>query len=142
MRNVPDLLSFRPANGKKRILVIESDSEIRNILSLIFDEEDYEYQMYYGTSYIVLLTRRYQPDLVLLDFKWPFLDLSNGGELCLQLKAERSTRTIPVIIYSTVSSAVISAKNYCNDLFLAKPFDLDELLAKINQLIKNSVSRS
>jgi len=118
-------------NCRKRILVIENDVELRHILSLIFDDEGYDYQMYNDTFDIVPLAKHYQPDLVLLDFR---LSLVNGGELCLQLKNEPQTGAIPVIIYSAAPRAFLSVRDYKHDFFLPKPFDLEELLSKIREL--------
>jgi DNA-binding response OmpR family regulator len=131
MRNAPNMPINKQAKSKKRILVVENDPELRYILSLIFDDENYEYQMFSETFDIIELAKQYQPSLVLLDFRLP---LVNGGELCLQLKREQMTCKIPVIIYSAAPNVFHSVKDYRQDMFLAKPFDLDELLNKINQL--------
>lgn len=135
MRNVPIATNEWPEH-RKRILVVENDPELRYILSVIFEEEQYEYQMFNETLDLVLLAKQYEPDLILLDFRLPLI---NGGELCLQLKNECSTKDIPVIIYSAAPRAFISFKDYRQDAFLAKPFDLTELLDKMNSLIQVKV---
>lgn len=116
---------------RKRILVVENDPDLRYILSLVFDEEQFDYQIFKETLDLTALAKQYQPDLVLLDFRLP---LVNGGELCLQLKNEEDTCHIPVIIYSAAPRALLSVKNYRYDAFLAKPFDLSELIEKISEL--------
>jgi DNA-binding response OmpR family regulator len=118
-------------NHRKRILVIENDGELRHILSLIFDDEGYEYQMFNEAYDLLPLVNLYRPDLVLLDFRLP---LVNGGELCLRLKNNRYTNHIPVIIYSAAPRAFLSVSDYKHDFFLPKPFDLEELLSKIREL--------
>lgn len=131
MRNLPTILKEQQYL-KKRILVIENDSELRRVLSMIFDHEGYEYYMLAETFDILQLTRQYQPDLILLDFALP---LVNGGELCLQLKGEMDTNSIPVLIYSAAPRTFFSIRNYGNDFFLAKPFNLDDLVSTIRELI-------
>lgn len=136
MRSAQTLPSIHVANPKKRILVVENDPELRNILSMIFDEEGYDYQLLSETFNIIALAKQYRPHLVLLDFRLPLI---NGGELCLQLKREKATSTIPVMIYSAAPNVFHTGKNYGQDIFMAKPFDLDDLLQKIQQLTRHQV---
>lgn len=133
MRNVPNRATKEGLVRRKRILVVENDPELRHILSLIFEEEHYDYEMFNETIDLVPLVKQYDPDLVLLDFLLPLI---NGGELCLKLKREPTTNTIPVIIYSAAQKAYISSKNYRQDVFIAKPFDLTDFLLKVTGLIK------
>lgn len=134
MKNDVRRLASNAIDCSKRILVVENDPDLRYILSLVFDEENFEYQMFNETLDLINLAKQYQPDLVLLDFRLP---LVNGGELCLQLKNEVETNHIPVIIYSAAPRAFLSVKDYRYDTFLAKPFDLSELLTKIGELTSN-----
>lgn len=131
MKNDVCIRPNRALDPRKRILVVENDPDLHYILSLVFDEEQFDYQIFKETLDLTALAKQYQPDLVLLDFRLP---LVNGGELCLQLKNEEDTCHIPVIIYSAAPRAFLSVKNYRHDAFLAKPFDLSELIEKISEL--------
>jgi DNA-binding response OmpR family regulator len=126
------------ANDKKtktstyRILVVENDQDLVSILQEVFKEEGYQYAIFSDVIDILPLATEYQPDLVLLDYVLPRI---NGGELCSQLKSVVETQDIPVIIYSAAPKAFLSLGDYGCDLFMPKPFDLDELVQKINFLL-------
>lgn len=70
------------------------------------------------------------PDLILMDVKLPD---GNGIQLCRKLKQSLDTRHIPVIIMSANATAEESSKEAYADDFIAKPFDLDELLRRIER---------
>lgn len=74
----------------------------------------------------------FKPDLVLLDYLLPGI---NGGELCGQIKRHQAFSKIPVIIYSAYPKVLTSLGDYGCDLFLPKPFDLDELAKHIETLL-------
>lgn len=115
-----------------KILVVENDQNLIDILEAVFEEEGYQYKIFNDVLDILPLIVEYQPDLVLLDFVLPRI---NGGELCSQLKSVAGTKDIPVIIYSAAPKAFLSLGNYGCDLFIPKPFDLDRLVQNINSLL-------
>ncbi|WP_461790984.1 response regulator [Pedobacter sp.] len=116
-----------------KVLVIESDVDLRHILSELFDLEGYEFKIYEKSVDIVNLVSTYQPDVVLLDYRLP---LVNGGELCDRLKHDRKTNGIPVIIYSASPASALPKLSIDYDAFIAKPFDLNELLSSIENLVR------
>ncbi len=63
-----------------------------------------------------------QPDLILTDLMMPKL---NGADLCRTLRSEPQTRSIPIILMSSVDASV--AETIEADAFIAKPFHLDEV---------------
>jgi len=70
------------------------------------------------------------PDILLLDM---LLSGQNGREITKQLKSQDSTKYIPIILFSAYPSAEDDARRVGADDFIAKPFDIDVLLAKIEQ---------
>jgi CheY-like chemotaxis protein len=73
------------------------------------------------------------PDLILLDLNLP---LMSGQQVCFSLKSIEKTKKIPVIILSASAENIKEkAEIACGDDFLVKPFDPQELLAKIERLI-------
>ncbi|MBE9600756.1 PleD family two-component system response regulator [Pedobacter sp. MC2016-24] len=122
----------RTKTSAYKILVVENDQSLIDILEEVFEEEGYRYTIFNDVLDILPLVDEYQPDLVLLDFVLPRI---NGGELCSQLKSVSGTQDIPVIIYSAAPKAFLSLGDYGCDLFIPKPFDLDELVQKINSLL-------
>ena len=81
---------------------------------------------------ICTLAMEFKPNVIILDY---FLQHTNGGELCSLLKSKVQTQGIPVIIYSAVTKDFLPLGDCGCDLFIPKPFDLDELIEKIDDFI-------
>jgi DNA-binding response OmpR family regulator len=74
----------------------------------------------------------YKPDFLLLDFA---LNGINGGELCRQLKNDENTARLKVMLISAFPKEYLSPDVYGCDDFIAKPFDLYDLIARINLMV-------
>lgn len=116
-----------------RILVIESDLRMRKKLSSCFNQSGFDYRIYSGINNIVPLILSFRPDLVLLEYLSPIV---NGGELCIQIKENKLTRHIPVVIYSAFPSNILSLGDYGHDAFIAKPFELTDLMRRIDIFLR------
>ncbi len=81
-------------------------------------------------------TYRLQPDLILLDVDMPVMD---GLTVCRKLKADRTTSPIPIIFVSALSRLEERLAGYRvgADDYVSKPYDVDELLAKIRIALNN-----
>jgi DNA-binding response OmpR family regulator len=128
------MVTDKRISGKKmvKVLVIESDIDLRHILSELFDLEGYEFVIHAKSSDIVNQVFNYQPDVVLLDHRLPLVD---GEDLCGSLKHSPQTSSIPIIVYSVVPASSLSQVNIQYDAFIAKPFDLNDLLLNITNLV-------
>jgi len=71
------------------------------------------------------------PDLILLDHVLP---KEPGGDYCKRIKTNKETTHIPVIIISANMNVDRIANNACADGYVAKPFDIDELVSTIEKL--------
>lgn len=116
-----------------KILVIENDEDLCNILAELFLQAGFDYKIYAETADIIPLIKEFNPDLVLLDYLLPLI---NGGELCCQIKQDKIRHNLPVIIYSAFSRVLLSLGDYGCDAFVAKPFDINYLIRKIDTLAK------
>ncbi len=119
-------------NGKqlmKKILVIEDDLHILNMLEEIFQSEGFEVVTYPDKNSVkgIIINR---PDLVLLDNK---LKDGFGHELCSEIKANELTKHIPVILISGYDDLETMAKQCGADACMAKPFDLAALVQLVKQ---------
>jgi DNA-binding response OmpR family regulator len=112
-----------------KILVVESDRRLYKRLAVCFSESGFDYRIYSGINNIVPLVLDFQPDLVLLEYLSPVV---NGGELCIQIKENTLTEHIPVVIYSSFPHQILSLGAYGHDCFIAKPFELTELMRRID----------
>ncbi|EDM35180.1 two-component response regulator [Pedobacter sp. BAL39] len=118
---------------RARILVVEDDHELTTILKEIFNEVGYEVVTLNDARDIVPLVRQIQPWVVLMDYLLP---TTNGGELCRQIKQDKTTQPVPVIICSGLASDELPlAEIGCNG-YLPKPFDLDELVRQVEKAMR------
>jgi DNA-binding response OmpR family regulator len=115
----------------KRILIIEDDLKILNLLQELLRDEGYEVVAYADKNSIkgVIINK---PDLVLLDNK---LTNGFGHELCSEIKANSLTNHIPVILTSGYDDLEVIAKQCNADHYIAKPFDLDNIVKVVKQYV-------
>jgi DNA-binding response OmpR family regulator len=119
---------------KPTILIIEDDTDINNLLAEILRRDGYGVaQAFSGTEGRLLFSRQ-APGLVLLDLMLPGM---NGEEL-IPLIRERGS--VPVIVLSAKGSArdKVSALRGGADDYMTKPFDADELLARVEAALRRA----
>jgi two-component system phosphate regulon response regulator PhoB len=120
----------------KKILVIDDDKDIRDIIVFILEEEKYEV-ISSGDSRILKAINEHNPHLVIMD-NWltEWKSDASGQQLSLELKSNPATSHIPVIIISAVSNIKEIAEAGRADAYLKKPFDVIELTRLVTKLIK------
>ncbi len=104
--------------------MIDDQTDTLDLLKEAMEMEGYTVTALPYTEDIIRSITQYQPDLVMLDF---LLAGINGGELCHQIKTNRLSAHIPVIMLSGYPRVLESLGNYGADAFIAKPFDLHHL---------------
>lgn len=119
---------------KKRILVVENNRDILDMISLVLEEEGYEVDLYTSEKDIFEHIIDFQPDAILLDIVRPTVE---GTELCRQIKAAEQTSHIPVIVLST-HPQIQKVKEVCADEVVPKPFDIDALLEVLAEQLKSA----
>jgi DNA-binding response OmpR family regulator len=123
------------ASKNKRILLVDDDNDILDVMQEALSYEGYEVNGLIGTDNIFPEIIQYRPDIIILDY---LLQGINGGELCHQIKINRHTNNIPVIMISAYPRVLNSIGNYGYDAFIAKPFNLNEISDRVNKLINES----
>src|SRR5436309_1797698 len=113
---------------KKKILVVDDEPDILDFLQIILEEEDYRVMTTEKAEYVEKLHDGGLPDLILLDV---LLSGKDGREIVKHLKSQEETKHIPVIMLSAHPSSEQAARVAGADDFVAKPFEIDLLLAKI-----------
>jgi CheY-like chemotaxis protein len=116
-------------SNPKKILVADDDPAIVESTTLILEEFGYEVDSTVNGATIYKMEKEY-PDLLLLDI---WMSGQDGREICKYLKKKELTKNIPIIMISASSDIAQSAKESGADDFLAKPFDMDDLLAKVRK---------
>ncbi len=114
--------------SRKKILVVDDEPDILEFLQVILEEEGYAVITTDKGEYVEALNNGGLPDLILLDM---LLSGKDGREIVKQLKSQEKTKHIPVIMFSAHPSAEETARKAGADDFLAKPFEMDQLLEKI-----------
>ena len=115
-----------------RVLVADDEKEIRNLLRLYLENESYVvYEAGDGPSTIEAV-RENKPDICLLDIMMPGID---GLQVMKMIRRESN---IPIIIISarTADAERILGLNLGADDYIPKPFEIEELLARINALFR------
>ena len=121
--------------GEAKILVIEDEPFIRQILKVQLESAGYSVTAAENGVKGLGEIKKSRPDLVLLDLMMPDMD---GNEVCRRLKDCYETSNIPVIILtakSDLGEKVRTLECGAND-FLTKPYELDELLARVRNLLR------
>ncbi|WP_461450676.1 response regulator transcription factor [Mucilaginibacter sp.] len=120
---------------QKKLLIIEDDVDILEILDCIFCEEGYQVVLS-ETGFESEDLSMINPDLILLDLRLSSTG-REGATICMRLKSKAETCHIPIILLS----AERDIKQVCTDCgadnYLSKPFDIDQLTVMVNSMVKN-----
>lgn len=113
--------------NKLRILVVEDDTPIRNLISTTLKAHDYKYITAKDGENAIIQASTLNPDIILLDLGLPDTD---GVEI---IKKIRTWSNVPIIVISARNedSDKINALDNGADDYLTKPFSVEELLARI-----------
>lgn len=124
-----------PTDNNKRVLVVDDDSDILDIMEEILTYEGYGVSSLADTNNIFSEINRNRPDVIILDY---ILKGINGGEVCHQIKTNPYTSDIPVILISAYPRVFSSLGSYGCNAFIAKPFDLNDIIGRVHALINSS----
>ena len=124
--------SGRTAATGARVLVVDDDTDIANLVATVLREEGYLARVVTDSRQAVEIFGEFQPDLVTLDVMMPSVD---GISLCLQLRRET---LIPILFVSAKSDPpdrVVGLRIGADD-YMGKPFDNNELVARVEALLR------
>lgn len=115
----------------KKILVVDDDQDIREIIMMVLESEGYHVSGLDNGRAVIDTVHQIQPDIVLLDVQ---LGDRDGRDICRELKQFPTTQDIPIIIISASHGWHALREKECNaDDFLAKPFDLTDLVGYVRR---------
>ncbi len=117
-----------------KILIVEDDNNIADLLRLYLEKENYEVSIASDGGKGVEQFRRFQPDLVLLDLMLPVLD---GWGVCRAIRAESKTPVIMLTAKGELEDKVNGLKQGADD-YITKPFEMQELLARIEAVLRRT----
>ena len=117
------------ATGK--ILLVDDMIENLSLLSDLLTNNGYSVSTSIDGATALKYLEKNSPDIILLDIKMPEMD---GFELCRQIKANQTTRHIPIIFISALSEVNDKVKAFAvgGVDYVTKPFQVEEVLARVD----------
>jgi DNA-binding response OmpR family regulator len=119
-------------NMLKKILIADDDPGIVDAVEMMLNFYGYDVSFTYDGRDALTLTTEQLPDLFLLDIWMSGVD---GRDICRELKSKEQTRNIPVLMISASNDIHHSALDAGADDFMTKPFDMHQLIDKIENLL-------
>ena len=113
----------------KKILIVDDDEDILDIISFLLTDRGYQVMTLPMGDQVLQTIRQFHPDLLLMDVMLAGMD---GRVICNSIKQEEETKKLPIILISASHDLAESlTQQGAPDDFLAKPFDIDVLLKKV-----------
>lgn len=116
---------------KKKILVIDDEADIREIVRIYLEEEGCEVIEAANGQEGILKAQGIKPDLILLDIMLPGI---NGFEVAKHLKDDPNTQSIPIIILSVLAQDTQYRQGILD--YISKPFKQEELIATVRRIFE------
>ena len=113
-------------------MICDDDAGILQMMEMIVEEFGYEVIAERNSLNVLKGLEKEKPDLLLLDIWMPLL---SGDQVLKSIKAHAEFEALPVIMYSASAEGKSIAKGSGADDYIAKPFDMNDLDAKIRRLI-------
>jgi len=118
----------------RNILVVEDDHNISELIGMYLEKEGFEVRSAYDGGKAVEEFDKQAPDLVLLDIMLPVLD---GWGVCAHIRKAAKTPIIMLTAKSDVTDRITGLEMGADD-YLVKPFEMKELMARINAVLRRS----
>ena len=116
-----------------KLLLIDDDKDLLEVTQGLLKKRGYEVSIETNWEDALAKIETFKPQIILLDV---FLNGVDGLEICKQIKSMPNTKDIPVLIFSAyprVAESVIY--EYGADDFIEKPFDVNDLIAKVHSIL-------
>ena len=114
----------------KRVLIVEDEQDVADLIGGVLDLEGYETRLAVGETAMGEVLS-FQPDVVLLDLMMPIVD---GFEVARQMQARADTSNVPIVVMTAMHDPAERAAEVGTPYFLSKPFDIDDLLNRISEI--------
>lgn len=128
------------SESTKRIVYVEDEEEMIDLVRLILVRHGYTLLGASGGRQGLDLIRRESPDLVLLDLMMPDMD---GWDVYQQMKADESTRDIPVIVITAKTQSIDKVLGLTIakvEDYISKPFSPQDLLESVEKVFSQSAA--
>jgi two-component system, OmpR family, response regulator VicR len=121
---------------KKKILVVDDEEDIANLVKLILEPEGFEVEAVCDPRLAFETAKQFRPDAVLLDLLMPGID---GWEIFAKLRNDPDFCAIPIAILTAKSKGVdqmVGLHVMKANSYITKPFGIQELVEKTNELFR------
>lgn len=118
---------------KRKILIIENDADIRDIVDYILMEEGFTTLSIPEPETLEHILQ-FKPNVILID---EFINSKPGHRLCLKIKNTQPLNHIPVIVLSTANDIeLIATECQAND-YISKPFEVKDMVEKVVKVLEH-----
>ncbi|MXS70694.1 response regulator [Flavobacteriaceae bacterium W22] len=112
-----------------KVLVVDDSPAIVDSIGMMLDFEGFRVEKFYkGSDMFKTLSPETKPNVILMDM---WLSGEDGRDICKMVKADENLKSIPVLIMSASRELEQSALDAGADAFIAKPFDINDMIEKI-----------
>lgn len=116
----------------KLVLIADDDGGIVEVTKIVLEQAGLDTVVAHDSTSVLQHIQTSRPALILLDI---WLAGENGAALAQKLKGDKSTRKIPIIMISANNNVEKMAKEAGANDFVAKPFDIDDLVNKVKKYL-------
>ena len=117
---------------KQRILIVDDDENIAELISLYLTKECYETKIVYDGEEALKVFPSFKPNLILLDLMLPGID---GYQVCRELRASSQVPIIMLSAKGEIFDKVLGLELGADD-YMIKPFDSKELVARVKAVLR------
>ena len=127
----------RDPNRPTKVLVVDDEEDVRGTLNEFLGEHGFAVVEAIDGEEALAKSFTEKPDLILLDLRLPKVD---GYQVCQTLKGNPITSVIPIIMLTALNATPQKVKGieYGADDYIEKPFDLEELLARVRMVMRRA----
>ena len=123
--------------NKQKILIVDDDENIANLISLYLTKECYETRIEHNGQSALDAFKEYAPNLILLDIMLPGLD---GYEVCREIRRESKVPIIMLSAKTEVFDKVLGLELGADD-YITKPYSMRELTARVKANLRRSTAQ-
>lgn len=120
--------------NKQKILIVDDDEHIAELISLYLTKECYETKMVHDGISALEAFKEFKPNLVLLDLMLPGID---GNQVCREIRKDSTTPIIMLSAKGEVFDKVLGLELGADD-YIIKPFDSKELVARVKAVLRRT----
>ncbi|MCR4739449.1 MAG: response regulator transcription factor [Lachnospiraceae bacterium] len=123
--------------AKQKILIVDDDANIAEIISLYLNKECFDTMIVGDGEEALRAFKTYDPNLILLDLMLPGID---GYQVCREIRAKSMTPIIMLSAKGEIFDKVLGLELGADD-YMEKPFDSKELVARVKAVLRRSASQ-